>query len=102
MAKKSDNYRPGAIDVASVRMKNSDQTEVVDLTSLCVFFNIYEDIYNNCMQADFTLIDAQGLFSDFPINGDEVIEVSTKFEDLAGGPSGRNPHVANAGKVVVE
>ena len=78
MAKKSDNYRPGAIDVASVRMKNSDQTEVVDLTSLCVFFNIYEDIYNNCMQADFTLIDAQGLFSDFPINGDEVIEVAYK------------------------
>ena len=78
MAKKSDDYRPGAYELIDIRMMNSDTTETVSLTRLCVYFNLYEDIYKNCMQADFHLVDGQGLFSDFPINGDEVIELAYK------------------------
>lgn len=38
-------------------------------------FSIYEDIYSNCLSGSVTIVDANHLLTDFPIIGEETIEI---------------------------
>ena len=38
-------------------------------------FSIYEDLYSNCLTGSITIVDANHLLTDFPIIGEETIEI---------------------------
>ena len=38
-------------------------------------FSIFEDLYSNCLSATVTIVDSNSIFTEFPIIGDEFIEI---------------------------
>ena len=51
------------------------QNKVYSLMLIYSNFSVYEDIYSNCLSASITLVDSNSIFTEFPIIGDEFIEM---------------------------
>ena len=73
------SFTPGAVEVVALHIKAFDSSQdIIDLRSMCNTFNIYEDIYMHCMHAEVNINDSLNLYDDFPICGDEVVEIAYK------------------------
>lgn len=76
------NYTLYGIDY-EIGLINFKGDQIIDLKRVVVEFNVYEDIFNNTMAVDATLLDSVGLLERVPIIGDEkiVLRYKTSNED---------------------
>ena len=65
----------GAIDVKAINLSDLSGKKSYDLTAQILAFNIYEDLLFPVVRADFLFSDSLGLITEFPIIGEETIEV---------------------------
>ena len=63
------------LDIQSVILKKMNN-ESIDVTPMLAGLNIYQSIFQPFMRADLTLYDAAGLHNNFPLVGEETIEVT--------------------------
>lgn len=70
------NYEPGDIKLISVKLINTNKTATIDLKAQLLTLSIYEDIEEPTVFAEVVLNDALGIVKDFPIIGEEDIEIS--------------------------
>jgi hypothetical protein len=66
------SYNPKSIDIKSIAISNM-AGQLTDIRFLLLEFSVYEDIFTNCMKAEFILEDTVGLIERLPIVGDEFI-----------------------------
>lgn len=71
----SNSSIPGKIGAFSAILKNFDNSEVRDIRSLILECNIHEDIFSHSMSGNITLTDAQAFQTNFPIVGDEELQI---------------------------
>jgi len=62
----------------SLELINYDQGQFVDIKRITAEFNVYEDIFNNCLACEIVLLDSVGLLERLPIVGDEKIALTFK------------------------
>jgi len=65
----------GAVEVKSINLSDISGKKNYSLTGQVLAFNIYEDILFPVVRADFLFSDALGLITEFPIIGEEIIDV---------------------------
>lgn len=70
------NYEPGDIKLIAVKLTNTNKTATIDLKAQLLAMSIYEDIEEPTVYAEIVINDALGLVKDFPIIGEEDLEVS--------------------------
>jgi hypothetical protein len=70
------NYEPGDIKLISIKLTNNNKAATIDIRSQLLTFSIYEDIQEPTVYAEIVLNDALNLVKDFPIIGEEDVEIS--------------------------
>ena len=65
----------GAVDVKSINLSDLSGKKNYNVTGQILSFNIYEDMLFPAVRADFLFSDALGLITEFPIIGEEIINV---------------------------
>lgn len=70
------NYEPGDIKLISVKLVNNNKTATIDLKAQLLSISIYEDIEQPTVYAEVSINDGLNLVKDFPIVGEEDIEIS--------------------------
>jgi hypothetical protein len=68
-------YESGDVKVISMKLVNGVKNATVDLRPQCLSFSIYEDMQEPTMYAELVMVDAINLVKDFPIIGEETLEV---------------------------
>ena len=68
------DYRPKQIDLHKITLTNF-QGQSLPLDSLLYSFSVYEDLFSNTMSIELKIIDAVALLEDFPVTGEELIEI---------------------------
>ena len=68
------DYRPKQIDLQKITLTNF-QGQSLPLDSLLYSFSLYEDLFTNTMSVELKIIDAVALLEDFPITGEELLEI---------------------------
>ena len=71
----NNKYEAGDVELVSVKLTNSDSTATVDLKGLLLNLSIFEDIEQPTIYAELLLNDGLNLVKDFPIIGEEDLEV---------------------------
>jgi len=61
-----------------INIVNFKGDQALDIKPLLIEFNLYGDIFNSVLKADFVIKDGLGLIERFPIVGDEVIVLKYK------------------------
>ena len=74
----SNDARPLSIDISEVSITNFDGTEKIDVTAMIREMSMYEDIFAPGISLDIQMVDTQGLRSELPIIGDEIINLVFK------------------------
>ena len=69
-------YEAGDVKLISLKLTNTNETAIVDIRSQCTALSIFEDIEQPTLYAEFTIVDSLNLVKDFPIIGEETLEVS--------------------------
>lgn len=59
----------------SIRSFGSSDENLFDISALVREFNIYENIFENCLSADLIIADGLDLVNKFPIIGQEVVKI---------------------------
>lgn len=70
------NYEPGDIKLISIKLTNTNKSATIDIRSQLLTFSVYEDIQEPTIYAEIVLNDALGLVKNFPIIGEEDVEIS--------------------------
>lgn len=68
-------YEPGDIKVISIRLTNTNKSASIDIRAQVISFSIFEDIEQPTLYAELTMVDALNLVKDFPIIGEEDLEI---------------------------
>lgn len=73
MALKDDHglFAPGTFDFKKVYLREHD----IDIRFLVLEINIFESIFQPCMTADITIVDADNLVANLPITEGNIIEI---------------------------
>ena len=74
---------PGDFELLSINLigppilssSGAFQNKIYALQLVYTNFSIYEDIYSNCLTASITIFDGNSILTEFPIIGDEMIEI---------------------------
>lgn len=69
----STKVEPGDINIHKIELKKDNRA--IDIRGQILSFSIFEDIQEPTVLAEFTLIDAVNLVQDFPIVGEETINI---------------------------
>lgn len=69
-------YEAGDVRLLNVILTNGAGTARMDISAQLVLMSIFEDIEQPTMYAELTLVDSLNLVKDFPIIGEETIEIS--------------------------
>lgn len=67
---------PGDIKIVKIELRKLNGSTAVDIRSQLVSLSIYEDIDQPSMMAEATLIDSINLVQDFPIVGEEILNIT--------------------------
>ena len=67
---------PGDIKILSVKIVNTDKSATIDIRAQMMSLSIYEDIEEPTVYAELMMVDSANLVKDFPIIGEEDIEIS--------------------------
>jgi len=81
--KELSNERIGEFEIYDINLvgptiqssNGESQTKRLSISSMYVSFNIFEDIYSNFLTGSIVINDATNLLGEFPIVGDEKIEI---------------------------
>jgi len=81
--KELSNERIGEFEIYDINLvgptiqssNGESQTKRLSISSMYVSFNIFEDIYSNFLTGSIVINDATNLLGEFPIAGDEKIEI---------------------------
>ena len=69
-------YRwPGYFEYKSAKIYSSNGKKSANIAHMIAQFDVYESIYSPTMSGSITLVDTSNLLSDFPILGEEMIEI---------------------------
>lgn len=68
-------YEPGDIKVVSMKLTNTNKTASVDIRAQVMALSIFEDIEQPTLYAELMMVDSANLVKDFPIIGEEELEV---------------------------
>jgi len=72
----SKKYELGDVKVLNVLLTNGQSTARVDISAQLVLLSIFEDIEEPTLYVELTLVDALNFVKDFPIVGEETVEIS--------------------------
>lgn len=70
------NYEPGDVKLISIKLTNNNKSATIDLRAQMLALSIYEDIEQPTLYAELVISDGLNLVKDFPIVGEEDLEVS--------------------------
>jgi hypothetical protein len=76
-----DAIRPKQIQGFKVYLMSGFNTKAQDISGNIASLNIYENIHTPYLSADVTIMDDSNILSEFPIVGQEIIEVQILFRD---------------------
>lgn len=65
--------QPTDIDITSVKLTNTSG-DTLDIQDLVAEINVYEQLGQPILLADITVVDASGLYSKFPVTGQETVQ----------------------------
>ena len=63
------------LNIYSIILKKPNESSI-DVTSMLAGMKIYQSIFQPFMKADLMLYDAVSLHTNFPLNGEETIEIT--------------------------
>jgi len=69
-------YHPNDVRIESIIIRNG--VREVDVTGMMIQFNLFEDLYNNVLTANLTLVDSVNLIGTVPFVGLETVEIVFK------------------------
>lgn len=69
-------FEPGDVKLVSVKIVNTNKTATADLKAMLLTASIYEDLEEPTVYAELVINDGLNLVKDFPIIGEEDIEIS--------------------------
>jgi hypothetical protein len=75
---KNKNIEPGDVEIRKILLYKwgANKATPIDLLGQTISFSIYEDVEEPSMLLEITLVDSLNLLQNYPIIGEEVIEVS--------------------------
>lgn len=78
MASRDDkgHFAPGTYDFKKVSLRDHDD---IDIRFKVLEINIFESIFQPCMTADITLIDADNMVAKYPITEGDVVDIHLAF-----------------------
>jgi hypothetical protein len=68
-------YEPGDIRIISIKLTNTNKSASVDIRAQVMSLSIFEDIEEPTIYAELMMVDSINLVKDFPIIGEEDIEI---------------------------
>lgn len=68
-------YEPGDIKIINVRLTNTNKLATIDIRAQMMALSIFEDIEKPTLYAELMLVDSVNLVKDFPIIGEEDLEI---------------------------
>lgn len=71
-----ENRNPFNVRVSSIVMTKFNGTDKIDITPQMAEFTIYQSVFSTILKADMVMNDAIGLMNNYPLTGEEVIEVT--------------------------
>ena len=69
---------PGDFELLKLEITSPNREGKVDLRPNWSDFNIYEDMFSNCLTASITMTDGVGFMESFPIVGEETIRIHVR------------------------
>jgi len=69
-------YEPGDIKIISIKITNTNKSASVDLRAQTMSLSIFEDVEEPTIYAELMMVDSANLVKDFPIIGEEDVEIS--------------------------
>ena len=69
-------YEPGDVKLISIKLTNGNKSAIADIKTQTIAISIYEDIEQPTVYAELAISDGLNLVKDFPIIGEEDLEVS--------------------------
>lgn len=75
---KTKNIEPGDVEIRKIQLYKwgSQQAAPIDLLGQTISFSIYEDVEEPSMLLEITLVDSLNLLQNYPIIGEEIIDIS--------------------------
>lgn len=75
---KNKNIEPGDVEIRKIQLYKwgSQKAAPIDIIGQTISFSIYEDVEEPSMLLEITLVDSLNLLQNYPIIGEEVIDVS--------------------------
>ena len=70
------NYESGDIKLVTLKLTNFSRNATIDIRGQAQAISIFEDIEEPTVYAEIVMVDSIGLVKDFPIIGEELLEVS--------------------------
>ncbi len=72
---KTGHYAPGTYDFKKVYLRDHDE----DIRFKTLEINIFESIFQPCMTADITVVDAENMVANYPITEGDVVDIHLSF-----------------------
>lgn len=72
----SQQYEVGDIKLISVKLTNTFKNATIDIRAQCASISIYEDMEEPTIYAEINMVDSVNLVKDFPIIGEEELEIA--------------------------
>lgn len=75
---KNKNIEPGDVDIRKIQIYKwgSQKATPIDIIGQTIAFSVYEDVEEASLLLEITLVDSLNLVQNYPIIGEEVIEIS--------------------------
>jgi hypothetical protein len=71
----TDQFKPGNVDIKKLHLYSDDGTRGYPLNEQCKHIDIYESILSPVIYAEFIIMDSIDLLRNFPLLGEEYIEI---------------------------
>ena len=68
-------YEPGDVKIISLKLTNTNKSATVDIRSQAMSISIFEDMEEPTLYAEIMMVDSANLVKDFPIIGEEDLEI---------------------------
>lgn len=78
MTQKDELIAAGTVSLSKIELVRSDLKRSLDLTALFLEMDVYEDMFSNTMSATVTIMDTHNLVTEFPIIGEEYLDIEFK------------------------
>lgn len=69
-------YEPGDIKILSIKLTNTNKSASIDIRAQTMALSIFEDIEEPTIYAELMIVDSANLVKNFPIIGEEDVEIS--------------------------